>query len=83
MPLSSVTGESIYAEEVYYVDPATLGTKTFICRNPVYPNSMNMVWNGLLVPKTAYRVQSNSCIFNIDFPLTLNDEIVCNYTIGD
>ncbi len=83
MPLNSITGESIYASENNYLNPNTILTKQFICHNTIYPNSMVITWNGLVVPFTAYKIENNTCIFPQDFPFALADEIICNYTIGE
>jgi len=81
---SSITGESMYAEEVYAVTPAIASSKIFPCRNPIYPRSMAITWNGLKMPSYSYQVQGQKCVLNSDIPLLPGDEIICFYTIdGD
>jgi hypothetical protein len=82
MPLESVTGESIYAEEVFYVTPEILISKRFPMKDSIYPNSMLVAWNGLIVSRNDYTIASNYCEFDGDFPLAVADQIICSYTIG-
>ncbi len=81
MGLTDVTGESIYKTEVFICNQDTVRSKRFSVTEPIYPDSVHVSWNGLVVSFHAYTITGKTIAFNLDFPLTIEDEIIIDYTI--